>query len=155
MSTAHDIEVGHQAAVLPGLLDRFRQLFNQMGSGHLGDLSSVYSDDIIFTDPFSTVRGLAELTRHLDSSYQNVISCRFEFGLPVVDKQQVALPWIMYLRHKRLNKGVLVTVDGLSLLRIDGQRIGYHRDYFDAGQLLYENVPVLGRMIRWIRGQAV
>ncbi|HCW90926.1 MAG TPA: transcriptional regulator, partial [Marinobacter sp.] len=36
-----------------------------------------------------------------------------------------------------------------------GQRIGYHRDYFDAGQLLYENVPVLGRMIRWIRGQAV
>jgi hypothetical protein len=85
----------------------------------------------------------------------DLLSCRFEFGLPVVDKQQVALPWIMYLRHKRLNKGVLVTVDGLSLLRIDGQRIGYHRDYFDAGQLLYENVPVLGRMIRWIRGQAV
>ena len=155
MSTARHIEVGHQAAAMPELLERFRSLFNQMGSGQLGDLASVYSDNVVFTDPFSTARGLDELTRHLGSSYQNVISCRFEFGQPVIEGQQVALPWIMYLRHKRLSKGDLVTVDGLSMLRIEGQRISYHRDYFDAGQLLYENVPVLGRMIRWIRGQAV
>ena len=26
-----------------------------------------------------------------------------------------------------------------------------HRDYFDAGALLYEHVPLLGRVIRWLK----
>jgi hypothetical protein len=30
----------------------------------------------------------------------------------------------------------------------------YHRDYFDAGEMLYENLPVVGRVIRWIKDQA-
>jgi hypothetical protein len=25
-----------------------------------------------------------------------------------------------------------------------------HRDYFDAGALLYQHVPVVGSMIRWL-----
>lgn len=154
MSTARTIEVGHSAAATPELLTRFRDLFNGMASGNLGNLASVYSDDVVFTDPFATVEGLDHLGRYLGNSYQNVISCQFEFGQPAVDEEQTAIPWKMYLRHRRLRKGELLMVDGISLLTIRGQRICRHRDYFDAGQLLYENVPVIGRMIRWIRGQA-
>ena len=30
-----------------------------------------------------------------------------------------------------------------------GERIVYHRDYFDAGALVYEHIPLMGRAI-WL-----
>jgi hypothetical protein len=88
------------------------------------------------------------------NTHQNVISCRFEFGEPVIDGKHVALPWIMTLRHKRISRGRRITVDGISHLEIRDGLVTFHRDYFDAGQLLYENLPALGRIIRWIKGHA-
>lgn len=154
MSTARTIEVGQAHASVPDLLQEFRHLFNTMGSGNLGDLARVYSEEVVFTDPFASVRGLDNLTKYLGNSYQNVISCRFDFEPAVVEGQRVAIPWVMYLKHKRLKGGEEVSVDGLSLLTITGNRVSAHRDYFDAGELLYENLPVLGRMVKWIRGHA-
>jgi len=31
--------------------------------------------------------------------------------------------------------------------------VTYHRDYFDLGALIYERVPVLGGLIRGIKGR--
>lgn len=136
------------------VVDRFRNLFNRMSSGNLGDLGAVYSDRIQFTDPFKTVHGLDELMNYLDGAYGNVIDCRFEFGDTLVDGNDVCLTWVMKLRHKRIRRGELIKVDGISRLRIQDDRIILHRDYFDAGQLLYENLPVLGSAVRWLRRHA-
>lgn len=51
-------------------------------------------------------------------------------------------------------RGKTVEVEGISHLRILDGRVRYHRDYFDAGQLLYENLPVVGGVIRWVKEQA-
>ena len=56
----------------------------------------------------------------------------------------------MHLRHRALKRGKPVIVNGLSQLTC-GDRIFYHRDYFDAGQLLYEQVPLLGAVNRWLK----
>jgi hypothetical protein len=61
---------------------------------------------------------------------------------------------VMQLRHKRIRKGNPVAVEGISQLVIREGRVLSHRDYFDIGQLLYENLPLLGGVIRWIRNQA-
>ncbi|WP_228141680.1 hypothetical protein [Marinobacter sp. X15-166B] len=63
------------------------------------------------------------------------------------------MPWVMHLRHKRIRGGAEIKVDGISQLRIVDGGITLHRDYFDAGQLLYENLPVLGGAVRWLRKQ--
>jgi len=33
-------------------------------------------------------------------------------------------------------------------------RVVYHRDYWDAAEELYEELPVLGILMRWLRRQA-
>lgn len=134
--------------------ERFQDLFNQMCARRIGSIESVYSADVQFTDPFTSLQGLDALGRYLDSAYGNVIGCRFDFGRVIIDQDQVAVPWIMYLRHKRLRGGEEIRVDGISHLVVRNQRIIVHRDYFDAGQLLYENLPLLGRAVRFIRGVA-
>lgn len=137
------------------VLDRFLTLFNEMGSGHTGDLASVYSERVTFTDPFVSVRGLDPLREYFGGAYENVIHCRFRFAEAVVGPTGTAcVPWVMVLRHKRIRRGDTIEVDGISHLQIKDDRIVSHRDYFDAGQLLYENLPVLGTAVRWLRKHA-
>ena len=101
MTTASKIEVGTRNSAVPATLDNFRALFNELDKGNLNKLSRVYSEDIRFQDPLSTVSGLDELTHYFAGAYANVISCRFEFGEAVVHGEFAALPWVMHLRHKR------------------------------------------------------
>ncbi|EMP55444.1 hypothetical protein MSNKSG1_06223 [Marinobacter santoriniensis NKSG1] len=154
MSTASAIEVGSRNSAVPATIEHFQALFNELDKGNLNKLQEVYGEDIVFQDPFGQVSGLDALTRYFAGAYSNVIACRFEFGQAVVQGAAVALPWVMVLRHKRIRGGREIRVDGISHLRIADGRVVFHRDYFDAGQLLYENLPALGRIIRWIRKNA-
>ncbi|NVD35203.1 nuclear transport factor 2 family protein [Marinobacter lutaoensis] len=151
---ASAIKTGAPESQLSGVLERFRQLFNELSKDNLDRLRQVYGDDIVFEDPFRRVTGLEQLTEYLAGAYGNVIRCRFRFGEPVLQQHRCALPWVMELEHKRIRGGQPVLVDGLSHLEIRNGKVRYHRDYFDAGQLLYENLPVLGGVIRWAKGKA-
>ena len=64
------------------------------------------------------------------------------------------LRWTMSYRHPRLKKGELIRVEGCSYLLWNG-KVHQHRDYFDAGALLYENLPLMGSAIRWLKGRLV
>lgn len=154
MATASIIEVGSPDSAVPATLDKFRALFNTLDKGNLKSLSGVYSEDIRFQDPLGTVEGLDQLTHYFAGAYANVLSCRFDFGEAMVDGRFVAVPWVMHLRHKRIRKGRELQVSGMSHLEIRHGKVCYHRDYFDAGELLYENLPVVGGIIRRVKGYA-
>ncbi|MAO13503.1 MULTISPECIES: nuclear transport factor 2 family protein [unclassified Marinobacter] len=154
MTTASAIEVGSPNPALPAVLDQFCALFNQLDKGNLNKLQQVYGEDIEFQDPFGTVNGLDELTNYFADAYGNVIRCQFRFNSPVIQDSWCTIPWVMELQHKRIKGGKTVEVEGISHLRILDGRVRYHRDYFDAGQLLYENLPVVGGVIRWVKEQA-
>lgn len=154
MTTPASVEVGSHDAAVPVVIDHFCRLFNELDKGNLYKLQHVYSENIRFQDPFGQAEGLDELTKYFAEAYSNVISCQFRFGEAVIQQNRCAIPWVMELRHKRLCRGQLVTVDGISHLDIRNGRVCYHRDYFDAGQLLYENLPLLGGLIRRIREHA-
>ncbi|MDG5500323.1 nuclear transport factor 2 family protein [Marinobacter sp. BGYM27] len=149
-----DLHGAEKVTALPNCLERFTRLFNQMSSDHLGDLEGVYHKDVRFTDPFTTVGGLTALKQYFEGAYSNVISCHFEFSKPIENGAEICLPWIMTLQHRRLKGGDAITVNGISHLVITDNRIISHRDYFDAGELLYENLPVLGGAVRWLRKHA-
>lgn len=138
----------------PDALQRFQQLYKKLTAEYQPDLSPVYSADVRFQDPFVALNGRSRLAAYLASSYANVIHCRFDFGAPVGHPDHCCLPWTLHLRHRRLRGGQEVKVDGISLLMVEGNRIRLHRDYFDAGQMLYENLPLLGSAVRWLRRHA-
>ena len=135
-------------------LERFKALFNRLGPEDQGGLAEVYAPDIQFQDPLTEVIGLEALKSYFSGAYENVLSCQFDYGPAMGDDHSIALPWVMHLRHRKLASGREVRVEGMSHLRIRQDRIVYHRDYFDAGQMLYENVPVLGSAVRWLRRYA-
>jgi hypothetical protein len=72
-----------------------------------------------------------------------------------IDTRKCVVNWTMEYKTPKINKGEAIRVDGVSLLTLHGDMIVFHRDYYDLGQMVYENVPLLGRIIKRIkRGMA-
>ena len=138
---------------MSAFLQRFAEEFARLNAGNLERLADLYSADVHFTDPLHEVCGLDELQRYFSELYANVEQLHFEFiSHDLVADGQGYLRWVMSYRHPRLNRGRLISLEGCSLLRWNAEgKVERHRDYFDAGALIYQHVPLLGTAIRWLQ----
>ncbi|MBV2132628.1 nuclear transport factor 2 family protein [Pseudomonas sp. MAP12] len=133
-------------------LPTFARRFAALDKDSLECLGELYSADALFIDPLHEIRGLAALRRYFAELYANVQELRFEFhGCDEVHEGEGYLRWSMSYRHPRLAGGRPIRVDGCSHLLWQDGRVYRHRDYFDAGALLYEHLPVFGRAIAWLK----
>ncbi|MFO7576669.1 MAG: nuclear transport factor 2 family protein [Pelovirga sp.] len=133
-------------------LDNFLSTYQRLGRDNLELLEQIYSADIQFVDPAHSVAGLPELKAYFVELYANVTEIRFEFHSQYRVGDQVFVEWWMSLRHPRLARGRLVRVPGISCLHFTASGlVDRHRDYFDLGALLYEQLPVLGGLVRAIK----
>ncbi|MHC8328880.1 nuclear transport factor 2 family protein [Pseudomonas sp. LB3P93] len=132
-------------------LRHFARQFAQLDKDNLQRLGELYTEDVRFTDPLHEVQGLGQLRNYFAELYANVSELRFDFhGFDQTGEGEGYLRWVMSYRHPRLSGGQLIRVDGCSHLRWR-DKVYCHRDYFDAGALLYEHLPVLGRAIAWLK----
>jgi hypothetical protein len=133
-------------------LDRLQDVYQQLGKQNLHLLNEVYARNIRFSDPFHDIHGLDALKAYFGKLYENVADCRFVFGHRLQEGRRASLEWTMTLKHPRLNGGRPLSVEGISVLEFE-ERIHYHRDYFDAGAMLYERLPLLGGMVRLVKSR--
>lgn len=132
-------------------LRRFAEGFATLNKDNLYLLGELYSDDVVFRDPMHEVHGLTAMQDYFAELYANVETLHFEFhGFDRVDVGEGYLRWTMRYRHPRLRGGAEIAVEGCSHL-LWRDKVYQHRDYFDAGALLYEHLPVLGGVIAWLK----
>jgi len=134
-------------------LHDFARRFADLDAGNLHRLGELYADEVHFTDPLHEVIGLKALQDYFAALYANVEQLDFEFiGFDHVRDGEGYLRWVMSYRHPNLKRGQLISLEGCSLLRWNAEgKVERHRDFFDAGALLYEHVPLLGMLIRWLQ----
>ena len=132
------------------LITEVQQLYRNLHIGNLDQLGKVYADDVLFVDPFHRIEGLPALKAYFAGMYSNVRSCEFQFHRVLHDDSSALLRWTMALAHPRLNNGRLIQVPGVTELEFT-DRIHLHHDFFDAGALLYEQLPVVGWAVRRIK----
>jgi len=136
-------------------LRRFAYAFAALDAHNLDRLGELYSADLLFTDPLHEIRGLPAMSHYFAQLYAQVSELHFDFhGIDPVGKSEGYLRWTMRYRHPRLNGGRPIEVPGCSHLRWHS-KVYYHHDYFDAGALLYEQLPLLGQVIGWLKRRLV
>ncbi|WP_051216225.1 nuclear transport factor 2 family protein [Ferrimonas futtsuensis] len=135
------------------LVARFVALYEELDHRQLHRLGELYHPQARFIDPLHTVDGLDNLTRYFEGLYRNLKQCRITIHDQLVTDTAAALYWTMEIEHSRLNGGQRVVLDGHSHLKF-GTLVHYHRDYFDAGQMLYEQLPLLGTLVKAVKRKA-
>ncbi|MBV7314508.1 nuclear transport factor 2 family protein [Shewanella sp. NIFS-20-20] len=131
------------------LLEAFLALYQELNKDNLHRLAEVYDQQISFIDPLHSIEGLTQLQHYFAGMYANVESLQFEIASCLTQDNQAAIFWTMHFSHSKLNRGHSIEVKGMTHLRMN-DKIIYHRDYFDAGQMLYRHVPLLGSAIKAI-----
>jgi hypothetical protein len=127
---------------------RFQRLFARLQPKQPMPLDQVYAPDIVFEDPLHHVEGVAALRSYFDRMNAGLVQGQFYFAEPLVGLETAMLPWTMHLTLRRLRHPV--TVPGCSHIRFT-THVVYQRDYFDAGALIYEHIPLLGAILRRIK----
>ena len=73
-----------------------------------------------------------------------------------MDGDEAFLTWDFKFRFKRFDTQRWQTVRGGSHLQFNAQGlVTLHRDYWDAAEELYEKLPLLGGVMRWLKARAV
>lgn len=132
-------------------LQRFARAFAELDASHLAELDTLYSADIKFQDPLHRIEGLPALRNYFAQMYANVDQVRYDFhGFDEVGPGEGYLRWTLHYSHPRLAGGALISLQGCSYLRWN-ERVYLHQDFFDAGALLYEHLPLFGSVIGWLK----
>lgn len=133
------------------LADRVIAVYAKLGVDNLELVESLYSTDVYFEDPAHSIHGKTTLLAYFTNMFKNLQDCRFEFHQKMVSSSDIFLTWTMHLKHPRLNGGEPIAVEGCSFLNTRDGQICRHRDYFDMGAMVYEHLPLLGRIVKSIR----
>ncbi|WP_233520558.1 nuclear transport factor 2 family protein [Flocculibacter collagenilyticus] len=132
-------------------VQRFVDAFNQLDHTNLAPADEIYHREVQFQDPAHKIKGIDALKSYLAGMYEEVLSCEFHVHQEVSQENESFISWTMQLSHTKLNQGQMLCVEGASCLKFADNKVIYHRDYFDLGAMLYEHIPLLGRVVRYIK----
>lgn len=135
-------------------LQRVIDFFQTISADNTHALTRIYTDDVWFKDPFNEVRGI-EAVRHIFTHmFEQVDQPRFVVTHSVLQDEQAFLTWDFLFRMKRFSSEEQC-IRGATHLRFAAEgRVSYHRDYWDAAEELYEKLPVVGSLMRWLKARA-
>lgn len=129
--------------------------FETLSPQSVTQLNTVYHAQATFKDPFNEVQGLPEIERIFRHMYVALDQPHFVVTGQVVDGSQAFLTWEFRFRFKRFDTTTLQAVRGASHVVFNEQGlVTMHRDYWDAAEELYEKLPVLGGVMRWLKKRA-
>lgn len=134
----------------PEPLNRFIEVYGSLTADTVDRLDEVYSEAIEFIDPLHQISGLSDLKQYMKLMYANVSNYSIDIRSSIAEGNEAFLTWEMRFRHPKLRAGAMIEFEGSSHLRFD-DKITFHRDYYDAGQMLYEHIPLIGTVIRSIK----
>lgn len=135
-------------------LYRMIDFFQSISADSARTLSLIYTEDVWFKDPFNEVQGLEQVSHIFTHMFEQVDAPRFVVTHSVLQDDQAFLTWDFLFRMRRFSNEEQC-IRGATHVRFtsDG-RVAYHRDYWDAAEELYEKLPVVGSLMRWLKTRA-
>ena len=118
-------------------------------------IATVYTDDAYFRDPFNDVTGIEKIRPIFADMFVRLNAPKFNIIETLEQPHGALLIWDFTFCIKTLKPELNRRIHGTSHIRFatDG-RVQYHRDYWDAAGELYEQLPVVGSLMRWLKKRA-
>jgi steroid Delta-isomerase len=130
----------------------YRSFLETLTAAGIGGLDRLAASDIHYHDPFLDARGVAPVKRVFGRMFEEVDDPRYTITHCACDGDTCFLRWHFTCRPKTIRKGHPWVVDGITEVRFDGDgRVIEHVEHWDAGEQVYERMPVVRSLIRWLK----
>ena len=136
-------------------VQRLVQFFETLKPQDVPRLHELYAAEARFKDPFNEVQGLQAIAHIFAHMFEALDGPHFIVTERIVQGQQCFLVWDFRFRFKRFDTKTWQTVRGGTHLQFNAQGlVTLHRDYWDAAEELYEKLPLVGGLMRWLKRRA-
>lgn len=105
-----------------------------------------------FKDPFNDVRGVDAVEKIFEHMFENLDNPKFKVTtyMWADDNMSAYIKWDFTFNRK----GAAYHIPGISEVSFgDRGLINSHIDYWDSGEYFYAKLPIIGAVIRWVRGK--
>jgi ketosteroid isomerase-like protein len=138
------------------LTQAIARFFETLTPQSLAQLPDHYAAGARFKDPFNEVQGLAAIEAVFQHMFRTLTTPRFAVTTTVLQGHQCFITWDFFFATRL---GREFRIRGATHLvyaqQADGSwRVDLHRDYWDAAEELYEKLPMLGALMRWLKRRA-
>lgn len=136
-------------------LHNFVQFFESLSPSSLVNIHRIYATNARFKDPFNDVQGPLAIQHIFEHMYATVHDPRFVVVQAIQQGSNAFVTWDFHFRFQRFSPLVTQTIHGATHLQFDEQGLVLlHRDYWDAAEELYEKLPAVGTLMRWLKRRA-
>jgi steroid delta-isomerase len=150
MSTGQSMDADTSASVA-----RLVDFFEHLTPASVERMPDLYAPQARFKDPFNEVQGLEAIQSIFRHMYVALESPRFVVVERIVQNQQCFLTWEFRFCFRNFKKTKEQVILGAShLVFSDAGHVTLHRDYWDAAEELYEKLPAVGSLMRWLKKRA-
>ena len=137
---------------------RVMQFFETLGPNDLTRIKDFYCADALFKDPFNEVQGVDAIAPIFSHMFDALIQPRFVITQKVQQDEHCFVTWDFLFAMRKFEPNITQTIRGASHLvfRLENGvwRVAVHRDYWDAAEELYEKLPMVGALMRWLKKRA-
>ena len=131
-------------------VDRLVRYFETLTPERVAELPEYYAAGAYFKDPFNEVHRLQDIQAIFARMYEQVDAPRFKVRQSLAEGGEAFLVWDLEFRFR--GRESQEVIHGVSHLRFgDEGKVISHRDYWDTGEELYQKLPFLGALFRWLR----
>ncbi len=133
-------------------LNKLVEYFETVTEATVPQLRNFYASDAYFKDPFNEVHTVEEIEHVFAHMFGPLAEPRFFVHARIEQGGEAFLTWDFRFRIKKYKPDVEQAIRGGSHLRFDAQnKVCYHRDYWDAAEELYEKLPLIGGLMRFMK----
>lgn len=136
-------------------IDEFAAFLSALGAADSAQRAEeLYAPTLHFSDSLMHTRKRSDVVAHFQGLVNAETQVRVQMLQTLVTGQDVYLVWSMQSQFTAIRKTVTSDSIGITHLRFNQQgQVILHQDFWDTGQGFYQHVPVLGHVIRSIKGR--
>lgn len=136
-------------------VSRVVNFFEALSPQNVSELAQHYAPTARFKDPFNDVTGLPAITGIFEHMFVALERPRFVVTHRVLQGSDCFLTWEFHFGFRRFKTGEQQIILGASHLKFSPEGlVTLHRDYWDAAEELYEKLPLVGGLMRWLKRRA-
>jgi hypothetical protein len=145
-----DYKGGQASANARHMVGRIKLFYQRFSLESLAKLDELYTPDIEFRDPVHVLNGSLAVKNYLRSLATGLTHYRIHYLDEVYSDNAASLMWEMEYAHPGIKGGQVLRIRGATFVRFTN-RIYYHEDCYDLGAMVYEQLPILGRLVRAVK----
>tara|TARA_B100000989_G_scaffold148388_1_gene110574 strand:+ start:1949 stop:2338 length:390 start_codon:yes stop_codon:yes gene_type:complete len=125
------------------IVEKYLKCWENVNSNNVSKLFNCLHDNFYFIDPFVEIHNKKEFEGHLQHTLRKYKKLQFDILLSLRKKNTYIIKWKMTLENKKFKPFC-----GISEIVMENNLIKSHVDFWDPMRNIYQNIPVLGKVLK-------